>query len=98
MATPSILSSHTKSTSPEMYRSMRLPHARSSSNEKALSSDIIGLRCRTGANVDVSGAAPTRCVGESGVTSSGWASSMARNSRTRASYSASEISGSSSWW
>ena len=97
MATPSIFSSHTKPTSPLMKRSMRLPHASSSSKPKALSSDIIGTRWRTGAN-SAEGAAPTCWVGEAGVASSGWASSMALSSRTRASKSASLISGSSSWW
>jgi len=42
------------------------------------------------------GLPPTRCVGESGVTSSGCSASSAFSSLTRRSYSASEISGSSS--
>src|SRR5436190_746626 len=71
MAMPSIFSSQQKSTSapsPASRRSMRLPHACSSSKEKALSSDIIGTRCSTGANSAV--ATPlTFCVGESGVRS-----------------------------
>src|SRR5207302_815606 len=57
MATPSIFSSQTKATSPLMKRSMRLPHASSSSKLKALSSDIMGVRWRTGANW-TEGAAP----------------------------------------
>ena len=49
---------------------MRVPHASSSSRENALSSESIGTRCSTGANVDA-GRPPGRCVGESGVTSVG---------------------------
>jgi hypothetical protein len=64
---------------------------------KAFSSDIIGTACSTGAKRG-DGGAPTRWVGESGVTSSGWAPSMARRRRTSASYSASGISGSSRAW
>ncbi len=97
MPTPSILSSQTKSTSPDMNRSMRLPQASSSSRDTTLSSDIIGVRCSTSEN-DGEGGAPTLSVGDSGVRSSGCASSMAASSRTMASYSASLISGSSSWW
>ncbi len=43
----------------------------------------------------VEGAPPTRWVGESGVTSSGCAASIARSSSSSASYSSSPISGSS---
>jgi len=41
-----------------------------SSSLKALLSESIGTTCLTEAKA-ASGAAPTRCVGESGVTSSG---------------------------
>ena len=41
----------------------------------ALSSDIIGTRCSTSANVERDGAPPTCWVGESGAMSSGWHSS-----------------------
>ena len=64
---------------------------------KALSRLIIGTRCSTGEN-KVEGGAPTDWVGEPGVTRSGWLASMSRSSRTKASYSASGISGASSWW
>ena len=74
--------------------SMRVPHAASSSCENALSSDSIGTRCVTGANVDA-GRPPGRCVGESGVTSDGYFASSSRSSRTSASNSASATSGSS---
>ena len=96
-ATPSIFSSHMNpSASPPSPRVTRSPQAFSSSSEKALSSDSIGARCSTGANRAVAGAAPTPCVGESGVISSGNASSSARSSRLSSSYSASLTSGSSS--
>jgi hypothetical protein len=95
IAMPSIFSSHTYFVSPPMLRMIRSPHARSSSSLNALSSDIIGTLCVTGAKSD-DGAAPTSCVGESAVTSSGLASSSARISRTSSSYSASEMTGSSS--
>ena len=54
----------------------------------------MGTRCVTGENVDA-GRPPGRCVGESGVTSSGYSASSARSSRTSASNSASGTSGSS---
>ena len=76
-------------------RPMRSNHASSSSNPIALSSEYIRLACRTGAKVADPGA-PTRWVGESGVTRSGYAPSMSASSRISASYSASEISGRSS--
>ena len=44
------------------------------------------------------GGAPTRWVGESGVTSSGCAASSARSSPIKASNASSEISGASSTW
>ncbi len=97
MATPSIFSSHTNEEASATRRLSRPCHATSSSVLKALSSDIIGTACTTGAKSGDAGA-PTRWVGESGVTSSGWASSTARSRRTSASYSASGISGSSRAW
>jgi hypothetical protein len=51
-------------------RSVRLPQAASSSVEKALSSDSIGTRWRTGANAPA-WTAPTVWVGESSVRRSG---------------------------
>ena len=45
---------------------MRLSNSRISSAFIALPSDIIGRRCTTTPNFSL-GAAPTRCVGESGV-------------------------------
>ena len=70
IARPSSLGSATKRIGPGTSCSMRVPHASSSSRENALSSESIGTRCSTGANVDA-GRPPGRCVGESGVTSSG---------------------------
>ena len=84
MARPSIFSSQAKVTSPLMMRSMRLPHATSSSKEKALSRLIIGSRWGAGAKSG-DGGAPTVCVGDVVEASSGWASSMSRSSRTSAS-------------
>ena len=55
------------------------------------------LGWETAANSD-DGGAPTRCVGESGVTSSGCSASRDVSSRMSASYSASDTSGSSSTW
>ena len=65
-------------------RSARVPQATSSSNENALSSDIIGTRWVTAAKV-ADAAPPTSWVGESGVTTSGNSSSSPRSSRTSAS-------------
>ena len=73
---------------------MRSSQARSSSSLRALASDSIGCRCVTGSNRS-SGLAPTRWVGESGVTSSGCSASIARSSFSSASYSSSPISGAS---
>jgi hypothetical protein len=74
---------------------MRAIHARSSSSERALASDSI--RCRWGTFSSLpTGSPPTRWVGESGVTSSGWAASIARSSSSSVSYASSPISGSSS--
>ena len=60
----------------------------------ALSSDSIGTRWCSLAN-PLSGAAPTRCVGESARISAGNRASIAVLRRRNASYSASEISGAS---
>ncbi len=97
MARPSILSSQTKAVSSGTCLASRSAQAWSSSGLKALSRLIIGTRCRTGAK-RVDGAAPTVVVGESGTARSGCSASMARSSRTRASYSASAISGASWRW
>jgi hypothetical protein len=97
METPSIFSSHTNEVASATRRVRRAPHAASSSSEKAFSSDIIGTVWVTGANRAETGP-PTRCVGESATARSGCSASSERRRRTRASYSASETSGSSSWW
>src|SRR5215831_13071847 len=55
------------------------------------------MRCVTFWNFDDAGA-PTRCVGESGVTSSGCFSSSARSSSNARSYVASSTDGLSSTW
>ena len=73
---------------------IRRSNARTSPSSKALASESIGTRWTTSGN-DADGAAPTRCVGESGVTRPGRCSSSATSSRMRASYSWSAISGSS---
>ncbi len=85
MASPSIFSSHTNAASAVSgaARAMRSNHAWSSSMPKASSRLIIGDLCWTGENS--SDGAPTRRVGESAVTSSGWASSSSRSSPIRAS-------------
>ena len=94
IASPSSLGSATYRIAPGTSFWMRVPHASSSSRENALSSESIGSRCSTGANV-TAGRPPGRCVGESGVTSSGCSASSARSSRTNASNSASDTSGAS---
>ena len=94
IARPSSFGSATKRIAPGTNRSSRPPQATSSSRENALSSDNIGTRCSTGENVDT-GRPPGRCVGESGVTSSGYCASISRSSRTSASNSASATSGAS---
>src|SRR6266542_3936796 len=81
-------------TSAPTARSTRVAHAFSSSSENTLSSESITERCSTGANRST-GVTPTRCVGLSGVTSSGNRSSSSRSSCMSSSYSASETSGSS---
>ncbi len=55
---------------------MRAIHARSSSPERALASDSIVCGWRTFSSSET-GSPPIRCVGESGVTSSGWSASIA---------------------
>ena len=52
----------------------------------------MGTRCTKAAKPSL-GLSPTRCVGLSGVTSSGCAASSSRSSRSSRSYSASAISG-----
>ncbi len=63
---------------------MRVTQARSSSSERALARLSIGRRWRTFRRLET-GSPPTRCVGESGVTSSGWSRSIARSSSSSAS-------------
>ena len=55
---------------PRSSRRLRASQARSSSSSRALASESIGSRWRTCSNRS-SGCPPTRCVGESGVRSSG---------------------------
>ena len=95
-ATPSIFGSATYSmrSRPRNFRA-RSSKAAISSGVVTFCSESMGWRWRTVAN-SVAGEAPTRWVGESGVRSSGCASSSAWRRRKSASYSASEISGSSS--
>ena len=97
--TPSIFNSAARGTSPSRCvpgpstRRSRSYHSRTSSFDAALSRLSIGTACRT-VGRSPSTAAPTRCVGESGMTRSGNAVSISVSSRSRTSYSASEISGS----
>jgi hypothetical protein len=85
MAEPSIFISHTYvQHPPPSDASVRVNHASSSSNDSALSSEYIRVTWRTGAKA-AEGGAPTRCVGESGVTRSGNSPSIASSSRTSAS-------------
>ena len=74
---------------------VRLYHVSSSSSVITSSRDNKGNRCSTIPRA-LTGAAPIRCVGESGVMSSRFCSSSCFSSRIRTSYSASEISGLSS--
>ncbi len=69
--------------------------ARSSSASNALPRLSMGMRCSTVANSS-RGGAPTRWVGESGVTNAGYCDSRPSNSRISRSYSASLTSGASS--
>jgi hypothetical protein len=80
-----------------MARTSRSPQAASSAASMALSSDISGTWCTTGAKA-AEGADPTSWVGESAGTASAWVASSVASSRTRRSYSASGISGASSSW
>ena len=73
---------------------MRSTQARSSSSLRALASESIGWRWVTFSSL-ATGSPPTRCVGESGVSSSGCSRSIARSSSSSASYASSPISGSS---
>ena len=59
---------------------MRRAKSATSSSLNAFASDSIGTSCGTGANAP-DGAAPTRCVGESGVRSCGCSASSASSSR-----------------
>jgi hypothetical protein len=96
MASPSTLGSTTNGPGSRPARSRaRWYQACNSSNEKALARLSMGTRCRTGAKRS-DGVAPTRWVGDSGVTSSGWAASSARSACISRSYSASAILGLSS--
>ena len=74
---------------------MRSIHARSSSSLRALASESIGWRWVTLVSAET-GSPPMRCVGESGVSSSGCAASMARSSSRSLSYWSSVMLGSSS--
>ena len=102
MARPSNLGSATYSTggassasaSSRRTRASKLwaPEASVSVSVRMLS---MGTAWRTLAKA-ASGAPPTRCVGESALTSSGWAASIACSSRNSRSYSASGMVGASS--
>ena len=92
IASPSSFGSATKRKGLGTSFATRVPHAKSSSRENALSSESIRTRCSTEENVET-GRPPGRCVGESGVTSSGFAFSSARSSLTSASNPASGTSG-----
>ena len=63
---------------------MRNTHARSSSSERTLPSDSIGSGCLTFSRRET-GSPPTRRVGESGVSSTGWRASSSRSSSSSAS-------------
>ena len=63
---------------------MRSIQARSSSADRTLASENIGWRWRTFSSFEI-GVPPTRCVGESGVSSSGCSASSPRSSSSRAS-------------
>ncbi len=92
-ARPSIFGSQTIAKSlRSMMFDARLCQARRSSPLNALASESSGTRCSTTPNVST-GAPPTRCVGESGVISSGCRASISRSSTMSLSNSASEISG-----
>jgi hypothetical protein len=97
---PSILGSavNTVSASGSSLRKRRIWSTKpsTSSRSKALSSDSIATLWRTLANFSAGGA-PTRVEGESGRTSSGKRTSMAALRCRSASYSASEMTGRSSW-
>ena len=73
---------------------MRATHARSSSSERALASDSIGAGWGTFSSLET-GSAPTRWVGESGVSRSGCSASIRRSSSSSASYASSPMTGSS---
>ena len=76
IANPSIFGSTTNSKcgseipSRARWFRMRTTHARSSSSERTLPSDSIGSGCVTFSRRET-GSPPTRCVGESGVSSTG---------------------------
>ena len=98
MARPSIFGSVTSwKGSPSSSRRTRSIHARYSSSVRAFASESIGRGCSTSANW-LDATSPTRCVGESGVTSSGCSASSACSSRIMSSYSPSEMVGLSSTW
>ena len=92
---PSILGSHTTACLPAS-RATRSHHAVTSSIENALSRLIIRSRCRSDAKPVRPPALPTVWVGDSGSINSGNCASISRASRSKASYSPSEIVGASS--
>ena len=95
MARPSIFSSATYrggSSSGPSSRWTRASNARSSASSNALPRLSIGARWATSASA-LLGRPPTERVGESSVTSSGWAASRSWSSRKRWSHSASEMTG-----
>src|SRR6476659_6612455 len=99
IASPSIFGSSTNATGAPLSRrlSTSAAHLTIASSVVTFSSEPIGVRCSTFWNFDEAGA-PTRWVGESGVTSSGCFSSSATSSSYARSYVASSTEGSSSTW
>ena len=96
MARPSIFGSVVSAKSSRSARSAaRRSQSASSASDVALERLSSGSRCSTDEKAS-SGAAPVRCVGESGVISSGQAASRARSSANSSSYSPSLTSGASS--
>ena len=93
-AMPSIFGSHeySRTSSVASRVRQRASHAAISSSVVHLSSDSIGSRWTTVPNWPC-GVDPTRCVGESGVTSSGCSASSARRRSNNASYSPSRYFG-----
>ena len=95
-AKPSIFGSRTYSTSLPLGKPLRTrsSKARSSSALKALPKESNGVKCLTSVNSGFT-LPPTRWVGESAGTSSGYSASISRRRIIKRSYSASVIVGAS---